>query len=339
MNSHKQAQYFGSFSGKQFGQNSEKKIAEKEKNAIYSEGVVLSLREGIEEYTLMAKVEGRAEKTLNLYDYVLGRFTDFLSEDFSVGEIDSSQVRKYLSKLMDEGLRNTSVAIHHRVLKAFFNWLVEEGYLNNAPTDRVNKPKTPKKYPRYLNEDQVSTLLSASKRKRNTWAGYRNHTIIICFLDMGLRLNELVTAKLNDLSFDNRSLKVHGKGAKDRLVFFGIRTHKTLRHWLKIRNKKGELLDETLFITERGERLKKRYVQHIVTDLQEAAGLEEIKLSPHVLRHTAATMAVKNGMDPFTLKRIFGWEQIETAMRYIHISDKSLEESYKNSSPVDNLSA
>jgi len=147
----------------------------------------------------------------------------------------------------------------------------------------------------------------------------------------------LVTAKLKDLSFDNRSLKVHGKGAKDRFVYFGVRTYKTLRHWLKIRDKKSEVLDETLFVTERGERLKKRYVQHIVTDLQEAAGLEEIKLSPHVLRHTVATMAVKNGMDPFTLKRIFGWEQIETALRYIHLSEKSLEESYKNSSPVDNL--
>jgi len=101
MNSDKQAQYFGSFSGKQFGQNNGKKIEKEDKNEIYSERVVLSLSEAIEEYTLMAKVEGRAEKTLNLYDYVLGRFTDFLAEDVKIGQIDPSQVRKYLSKLMD----------------------------------------------------------------------------------------------------------------------------------------------------------------------------------------------------------------------------------------------
>lgn len=237
---------------KQCDRNNGKKIEKEDESKIYSEGVVLSLSEAIKEYNLMAKVEGRAEKTLNLYDYVLGRFTDFLAEDLSTGNIEPSQVRKYLSKLMDEGLNNTSVAIHHRVIKAFFNWLVGEGYLDIAPTDRVKEPKTPKKYPRYLDEGQVNILLSASGKEKNTWAGYRNYTIVTCFLDMGLRLNELVTAMLNDLSFDNRSLKVHGKGAKDRLVFFGVRTYKTLRHWLKIRDKKGVVLDETLFITERG---------------------------------------------------------------------------------------
>ena len=97
----------------------EKRLKKKMEVKFTRKGVVLPLSEAIEEYTLMAKVEGRAEKTLNLYDYVLGRLTDFLAEDLSISQIDASQVRKYLSKLRDEGLNNTSVAIHHTVIKAF----------------------------------------------------------------------------------------------------------------------------------------------------------------------------------------------------------------------------
>ena len=83
--------------------------------------------------------------------------------------------------------------------------------------------------------------------------------------------------------------------------------------------------------------MKKRNVQRLISRIQETAGLEDVKVSPHVLRHTAATLAVKNGLDPFSLKRQFGWEQIETALRYVHLNDKSLQKSYINSSPMDNL--
>ena len=107
------------------------------------------LEEAIDDFKLMAKVDGRAEKTLNLYEYVFGRFRDGdISQDCSVENIETKDIRKYSASLMEDGLKNTSVAIHHRVLKAFFNWLVEEEYLNTAPTDKINKPKTPNKFPK-----------------------------------------------------------------------------------------------------------------------------------------------------------------------------------------------
>ncbi|MCF7875970.1 site-specific integrase [Candidatus Bipolaricaulota bacterium] len=71
--------------------------------------------------------------------------------------------------------------------------------------------------------------------------------------------------------------------------------------------------------------------------IQEKAGLEDVQVSPHVLRHTAATFAVENGLDAFSLKRQFGWKQMRTALKYVHMSDKALQESYRNSSPMDNL--
>lgn len=299
----------------------------------------ISLVEATEDFTLMAKVEGYSDKTLELYDYVFTRFIDYLSQEKLVTEITPKEIRQYLKSLMDDGLKNTTVAIHFRHLRAFFNWLTDENYLKEPPTAGISEPKTPKKFPRILTKKQIQKLLLAAKQRKGRWSSYRNYAMLVVFIEMGLRLNELINASLNDLDMKNRSLKVHGKGAKDRKVYFGKKTFRTLRQWLKIRDYKPEQTwDDTIFISQNGDKLKERNVDHLVTKVQKKAGLENIKVSPHVLRHTSATLAVENGLNAFQLKQQFGWEEIETALRYVHLSDKSLQESYTNSSPMDHLS-
>jgi len=297
----------------------------------------VSLDDAIKDFTLMAKVDGRSEKTLDLYSYVFKNFFHRFHQPKFIRKIKAKDVRGYLANLMDKDLKNTTVAIHHRVIQAFFNWLVAEGKLDKSPTRNIDEPKTPNKFPKVLNEEQIEKLLYTAKNWRKTWAGHRNFIIIVTFLDTGLRLSELVNALLDDLSLKNRSLTVHGKGAKDRTVYFGKRTHRCLRQWLESREKIDNIWDETLFIPQRGDKLKKRHVQRLITRIQREANLQDIQVSPHVLRHTAATLPVQNGLDPFSLKRQFGWAQMKTALRYVHMSNKALQESYRMSSPVDNL--
>lgn len=120
-------------------------------------------------------------------------------------------------------------------------------------------------------------------------------------------------------------------------MFFGKRAFKALKKWLRIRKNVERIWDDTVFISQTGEKLKKRNVERLITRIQKTAGLEDIKVSPHVLRHTAATLAVQNGLDTFSLKIQFGWEQIKTALKYVHLSGKQVQESYMHCSPVDNL--
>lgn len=333
MNSRKQALIFSS--RKSEISKSQQKCSSANRQ---SQDSKISIKEAVEDFTLMAKVDGRSEKTLNLYEYVFDNFLERCSEGLLIGDVEPKDIRKYLASLMDQGLKNTTVAIHHRILNAFFNWLVKEGKLRESPTERIDEPNTPKKFPKVLNSKQVEKLLYTAKNWRKTWAGYRNYTMILTFLDTGLRLNELVSAQLEDLDLEKRSIKVHGKGAKDRNVYFGKRNYKCLKRWLKMRDDKGEVWVDTVFTSQQGEKLKKRHVQRAITRIQKQAELEDTQVSPHVLRHTAATLAVQNGLDPFSLKRQFGWEQIRTALRYVHMSDKALQESYRNSSPMDNFS-
>jgi len=330
MNSGNQAHPYGANDSRKCKDNSSKSS-----DQIIKE---ITLGEAIEDFNLMSKVKGHSDKTIELYDYVFKRFLGFMSEEKPVTEIQTRDVREYLSFLMDEGLKQTTVAIHFRHLRAFFNWLTEEDYLKDAPTADISEPKTPSKFPRILSKDQIRKMLHAAKKRKGEWSSYRNYAMLVVFIEMGLRLNELINAELKELDMNNRSLKVHGKGAKDRKVFFGKKTFRTLRHWLKIREHKPEQIwDETIFISQNGDKLKERNVDHLITKIQKKAGLEDDKISPHVLRHTSATLAVENGLNAFQLKSQFGWEEIETALRYVHLSDKSLQESYTNSSPMDNL--
>ncbi|MBS3787496.1 MAG: tyrosine-type recombinase/integrase [Candidatus Bipolaricaulota bacterium] len=297
-----------------------------------------SLSEALNQFKYASQVEGKAKKTLNQYDYVFDNFTDYLTEDDPpISSITPNHVRGFLKRLMDRDLAKATVAIHHRVVQAFFNWLVDEELLEKAPTRNIDEPKTPDKYPRILDEEQTNKLIRTAENNKSTWAGFRNYTMILTFLDTGLRVNELVNARLTDLKFNERSLKVLGKGAKDRVVFFGYRTYKALRKWIDIREDKGKPLDDTVFTSQNRDKLKTRHVQRIITRLQKKANLEDTKVSPHVLRHTAATMAVRNGMGSFALKRFFGWESIKTAMKYVHMGDQTVKEAFKKSSPIDGL--
>ena len=297
----------------------------------------ISLIQAVEDFKLKGKAEGRADKTLEQYNYVFNRLLEQFTDDREAGSIQTRELRKYLAHLMDEGLKKTSVAIHYRNLNSLFNWLKGEGILESSPMNDIKEPKTPDKFPKILNKEQVDKLLNTARNWRRTWAGYRNFTMIVTFLDTGLRLDEFVNAELNNLNFEQRSIKVDGKGAKDRKVYFGKNTYKCLRHWLKIRDNINEIWDDNIFISQNGDRLKKRHVQRTISRIQKKAGLEEVQVSPHVLRHTAATLAVENGLDAFSLKRQFGWEQMRTALKYVHMSDKALQESYRNSSPMDNI--
>ncbi len=202
----------------------------------------------------------------------------------------------------------------------------------------VSEPKSPKKYPRIFEEKHVEQLLDSAKERRGCWSGLRNLTIVMTFLEIGLRCQELIDAKLKDLDLEGQSLKVHGKGSKDRRVVFGEKMARILRRWLRVRDDiKPEVRADTIFVGTNGLKLKPRNVSRLITRMQRRAGLEDIKLSPHVLRHTSATMAVKSGMDAFTLKQQLGWENMETALRYVQMTGKRVEEAFGKSSPMDSF--
>ena len=298
----------------------------------------MKLAAAIDKYEAAKTLSGRAEKTLNQYEYVLGGLGEYLGRNPELEEITPDDVRGYLQHLSQEqGLANTTVAIHHRNLTAFFRWYIEEGELEVTPMRNVEEPSTPDKFPRIISQEQVDKLLDHERNRLDEWSGMRNFTMLVSLLDMGLRRQEFIDAKIDDLDLQSRNLKVHGKGAKDRRVRFGRNTRRMLKKWLRVRGDIAAPVEaDTIFIGQNGKKLKPRNVGRLISRIADRAGVGRDNVSPHVLRHTSATMAVQNGMDNFTLKQQYGWESVETAMKYVHMVGKRFDDAFDKTSPMDN---
>ncbi|MCF7889838.1 tyrosine-type recombinase/integrase [Candidatus Bipolaricaulota bacterium] len=297
----------------------------------------LSLREAINEFIRAKRIANLSEATFNIYDYVFDEFTDFWSDDLSVGAFDKEDFRRYLAELQRRDIKQSTVSIHYRNLNTLFNWLVSEDYLEENLLNEVPEPKTEDTNPNVLSEDQVDTLLKTAKTEVNRWTGQRNYVMLLMFVETGLRVSELISAKISKYKPSEHELTVCGKGRKERIVSWGSKVAKPFRKWLDRRDELDKIYDDTIFISENGEKLKRRNVQRIVTRIQEKAGLGDEKVSPHCLRRTSATLAAKYGMRERDLKKVFGWSKSVTAERYVNLSGRDVKDAYEESSPIDNL--
>lgn len=284
------------------------------------------------------ELKGLSPATLDQYEEVLGYFIDYLDDDVFVEDVTENMIRHYMRDMYDNGIEITTVGIRFRVLRAFFNWITDKGLIEEAPTDGIEEPKTPNQFPYVLDEDQVKKLVEVTEDRLDRWSGIRNRTLVLLMLDVGLRSEEVRTVQLSNLNINDRSLKVHGKGGKDRKVYFGQNSQEWLKHWEKVRSDiDANVNTDTIFIDLNGHQIKQRNLNRIITRLQKRAGLEDAKVSPHVLRHTAATLAVKNGLDVHSLQEMMGHSQLQTSMRYVHMTGKRLKEATEDTSPMDSI--
>lgn len=293
----------------------------------------MSLGQAVDAFMMFARVEGRAKQTIKTYEIAFKSFLGFAGDPV-ISEITAGLIRAYISKLLEADYAKTTVNIRLRVLRAFFNWLVREGHLEKSPMAIVKQLRVPLQYPFVLSEQQVAALLRVCKK--GTWTGARNYAMLLTFLDTGVRLKELIGLTLADVSLQARSLRVrHGKGDKERTVFMGRRLTKVMHQWLQAR---GDFVGEdALFVTRQGNALDSRNVERILERLAHKAGLSGIRCSLHTLRHTFATLFIRNGGDPFSLQQLLGHTDIKTTQIYVHMSGRALQEAFIQASPVDRL--
>jgi len=294
----------------------------------YWENQANTWSELLEAFLTMLRVEVKAPKTIRWYRQMLVPFVAYLNEH----ECNRRSLQHYILSLMQK-MKVTSVDAHIRAIKAFLGFLHREEYLKENLAQCLKRPKLPKQYPYVLNDEQVHNLLRACDV--STWTGQRNYTMLLTFLDTGIRLAELIGLALRDVDLNRGALLVHGKGGKDREVYMGRKLRKEMAKWLKVRG--FYPYEEHVFITKTGEPLKSRGVERIVERLARKAKIQGVRCSPHTLRHTFATNFIRNGGDVFTLQKILGHADIQTCMVYVHMSGKHVQEAMLRHSPVDKL--
>jgi integrase/recombinase XerD len=264
-----------------------------------------------------------SEHTLQAYGYDLADFRKWLPAKTMIANIKTETLRAYVE---DMGTRKLSAStIRRRVacLRAFFRFVEDEG----AGTDpfvgwRLKLPRR-KRLPRALSRDETSVLLGSRSRTAGKRRSQPISTEISLMISTGIRVGELCKLQAGDVSHEGTNLRVHGKGSRDRVVYV---TDSALRTVLmKLAAQRQKLLGPTgaLFVNRKGGTLRPQSFRNELRGIAGEAGLKR-KVTPHMLRHTAATLLIESGVDIRIVQRLLGHSSIATTEIYTHVSDEAL---------------
>ncbi len=217
-------------------------------------------------------------------------------------------------------------------LKSFFNYLhIKINFIETNPAANLDSPKIKKRMPRYLTLDESVNFLNCIDGRFKE----RDLAIFAIFLNCGLRLSELVGINLKNINFDKRTLRVVGKGNKERMVYLNDLCIAAINNYLSVRPEVIVHSDmDALFISSQGRRISNRMVELLAKKYFEKAGLDYDLYSPHKLRHTAATLMYREGnVDIRTLQELLGHTSLATTQIYTHIKNDDLRDA-ANSNPL-----
>ncbi len=218
-------------------------------------------------------------------------------------------------------------------IRALYKFLVNKrGYMTVNPTANIDTPKRKKSLPKFLSLEEAQALLGAVASDTESQFRVRDYAIITLFLNCGMRVAELVGINLQDLDRELRSLRVLGKGNKERVIYLNEACRDALQAYLALRlgEEQSKSLDRALFLSNRQARLSIQGVQVTVQKYLKRAGLEAKHYSVHKLRHTAATLMYQSGnVDIRVLKDVLGHEQLNTTQIYTHVSNADMEEAMR----------
>ena len=273
------------------------------------------------------------EKTLHDPEKFIAITVESVDLNF-LREVTTDQIYDFL--LYADADRENQTAAKARKLaaiRALFKFLVNQrGYLTDNPAANIDSPKKKKALPKFLSLEEARDLLSAVLNDTDSPNRERDYCMITLFLNCGMRVAELVGINLQDIDSSLRSLRVLGKGNKERIIYLNEACREALYAYLAIRKSERyeSCTDRALFLSNRNARLSIQGVQVTVQKYLKLAGLESKHYSVHKLRHTAATLMYQSGqVDIRVLKDILGHEQLNTTQIYTHVSNRSMEEAMK----------
>jgi len=285
-----------------------------------------------------------SEHTLRNYMSDIEQFHDYICPVDSSGnrpavdirQIDHITIREYLAKLYQQKRKKTSIARKLATLRTFFKFLCREQVLELNPARLVSSPRLEKKLPKVLSVDDVIRFIETPDL--DTVLGKRDRAILELLYASGVRVSELAGINLDDVDFKHESIRVRGKGRKERIVPFGSKAKEALQAYMGVR---GELLVEApedqrdpmaLFLNYQGTRITTRSVGRMIDKYVEECAMAN-DISPHSLRHSFATHLLSAGADLRAIQELLGHARLSTTQIYTQVSMEKLMEVYDKAHP------
>lgn len=282
----------------------------------------------------LAIERGLAKNTLESYGRDLKQFQNYMNDLNLEVEKDSNEnmIQEYLKSLQTKGRAVSTISRNIAAIKAFYQYLVKENYLESDPSQSLDTPKVEKKLPKILSVHEVEELLKQPEIKSS--GGLRDKAMLELLYATGIRVSELIALNISDINLDMGYVKCYGKGSKNRIVPLGSIAVKAVHDYIiKGRMKVVRTYDEpALFINHHGGRLTRQGFWKIIKKYAQEAGITK-DITPHTLRHSFATHLLENGADLRSVQEMLGHADISTTQLYTQIVKNPLKEVYDKSHP------
>lgn len=248
--------------------------------------------------------------------------------DVNADKIGENEIKLFLGHLY-KSHKKASIARKLASIKAFFRFLVKKEILQKNPCELLSTPKTEKYLPTVLTVDEAKMLVETGKGQK---LQKRDKAILEVLYSSGIRVGELAGLNIKDVDLERGTIKVLGKGNKERIAMLGSKAQDALKAYLEERAMGKGQWDEPVFLGARGERITARAIQRLVKDVADKSGIAKHP-SPHSLRHTFATHLLDAGVDLRTIQEMLGHASLSTTQRYTKVSVQRLLEVYDKAHP------
>jgi integrase/recombinase XerC len=276
-----------------------------------------------------------SQHTIISYQNDLISFFDFVEMDFGttqLSEINAAIIRSWLAGLKEQGLESKSINRKISTLKSFFKYQLKQGAVENSPMGSIISPKISKRLPQFVEEKDINDLFTHVEFP-DDWEGKTDRLLLQLFYNTGMRRAELVNLKESQIDKSNRTLKVLGKGNKERVLPISVALLNLIAEYIKGKRHEFEKFNsEVLLVNKKGNKLTAEYVySKVKMYLAHVTTID--KKSPHILRHSFATHLMNNGADLNAVKELLGHSSLAATQVYTHNTIEKLKDVYKKAHP------
>ena len=270
--------------------------------------------------------------TVFSYQNDIYQFQDFLTENYSLSieQTELKHIRNWILQLKSKNIESSSINRKLSALKSLFKFGLRNNHVKSNPCSKLQALKTPKKLPVFFKTNELDTALESTENAKNDFAEIRNNIILEILYQTGIRRAELIGLKDSDFNFFSLTLRIVGKGNKERIIPISKNLKEKAEDYINLKN---QIFDSPYFIlTDTGEQSYPNLIYRIVkSSMGEVSSLS--KRSPHVIRHSFASSLLNNGAEISAVKELLGHANLAATQIYTHTSYEQLKKTYKQAHP------
>lgn len=271
---------------------------------------------------------GLSAHTVEAYHRILSYFVEFITpREQTLVKAQESDVRAFLVSLSEQGKSAASLAQTVSALRTYYRFLQEEGYREDHPLLRIRQPKKGKREPRLVTREMIQQLMAVMKS--DTLLGQRDYVLFSLLFTTGMRASEICELTFNRLTMDSGTIRVVGKGKKERQVLYPTALNDALRAYLYAFQPLFALkkADDRVFLSHFGEAITRQQLYQRLQYYRRRAGIPR-HVSPHMLRHSFATFILENGADIRVVQELLGHQSLATTQIYLDLTNQHIRDEY-----------